>query len=220
MREGQLLRSRFRCFPADNPEGNRSKYLQHHNSDPQNFFISSDTDLPSQIHIINQVKPALIIVDSINMIDQWNHGYGAKQIVTAYREAIGTSAAHVIFLSHLNKAGKVKGSTDLAHLTDVLVKLDTIPSPVIERKGQPIEDVFKMQIESKNRFGPTDRYCCVVHRDESAEWMAGHTNVEHQKFLELLEEQEIAEIQQRAQLDAIKYGGLTLSAIGLIAAGA
>jgi len=144
-----------------------------------NFYCSNSTSLSEQIEIIRKVKPDLIIVDSINLIEGFGNGSDSKvkTIIDAYREVIketndeekyrnkvSSSYSHVIFLCQLSKDGSAKGSTALTHLPDTTV--------VITKE----KNNFKVAIGDKHRYGRTgsEFYSLWKHTDTGVECISSN----------------------------------------------
>ena len=122
----------------------------------ENFILADDQDLKSQIDIIHQVQPKLIIVDSVNRIKQYRNGYGTDDIQSRYRLAIqGVTGSHVIFITHLNAEGSIKGGSNLPHMVDGVFNVYRE-----ERDGPVI-----MRSDDKFRFGPSGRWMWFRHED-------------------------------------------------------
>jgi hypothetical protein len=111
----------------------------------KNFFCSEATALKSQLEIIEKVKPKIIFVDSINLIDEFGTGRDAdvREIIESFRNVISKIGSHVIFLCQLNKDGSAKGSTSLTHMPDISFILTNVP------------EGFKVSVDKKHRYGRT-----------------------------------------------------------------
>ena len=108
------------------------------------LYLSESKVLAEQIKEIKEVKPHLIVIDSINMVEDF--GYGSdrkvKNVITAYEDVLMEQGGHVIFLSQLTKKGEARGSTVLSHLVDVVFKLKTAGP-----------GMFWFDVGNKNRYG-------------------------------------------------------------------
>lgn len=175
---------------ADKHENNTVLYFQNEVDIPtfaswvndrkkNNFYCSNSTSLSEQIKIIREIKPDLVIVDSINLIDEFGNGADSKvkSIMDAYREVIKktndeekhrnkitSSHAHIIFLCQLSKDGSSKGSTALTHLPDTTV--------VITKQ----DECFKVAIGDKHRYGRTssDLFTLWKHIDTGVECISNN----------------------------------------------
>lgn len=114
------------------------------NTELKNFIISPETALEKQVAIIKHLKPDLVFVDSINLINEFGTGTAKsiKKIVDGFRGAIRETGSHIVLLCQLNKQNCATGSTALGHLPDTNLVLTNY------------EDNFKVGIGKKNRYGP------------------------------------------------------------------
>lgn len=112
-----------------------------------NFFCSDKTALSEQVSIVKELRPDLVFVDSINLIDEFGTGTAKsiKTIIDGLRKAIRGTECHVIILCQLNKEGSATGSTALTHLPDVNINLTKTDE----------DDTFNLGIGKKNRYGRT-----------------------------------------------------------------
>lgn len=129
-----------------------------------NFYCSDDTDLESQIAHIKTVAPQLIIIDSVNQLEEYGNGNktAIKKIIEGYngidgyRDIVKSLKCHIILLCQLNKDGTVKGSTSLEHLADISISL-------VGGKG-----LFIMKMGEKNRCGRTgDEFMTIWRHTDS-----------------------------------------------------
>ena len=123
------------------------------------FIISNATDLSAQCQIIKQENPHIVIVDSINKIDNFNSGRGTTEIEKEYRKAITNNAAAVIFLAHLNQNGSVKGGTNALHLGDIVIELT---------KSTTRKKSIDVKV-GKTRYGQSDRSAIFLHTNTGVE---------------------------------------------------
>lgn len=110
----------------------------------KNFYCSEVTSLADQVESIKELKPALVFIDSINLVDEYGCGTAKsiKKIIDAFRKVIRGADCHVVILCQLNKEGSATGSTALGHLPDINLTLTNH------------DDDFKVGIGKKNRYGP------------------------------------------------------------------
>lgn len=120
---------------------------------PNKLFVSTDCSVDEQIKTIMNVKPYIVIIDSIQMLYEFSGASdnGIKAIINGtkekmgYRDILKKLNCHIIFISQLTKAGDPKGSTMITHLADqvfLLSKLDKI-----------FPDRFVFRVGDKNRCG-------------------------------------------------------------------
>ena len=125
------------------------------------FAVSDDKNLDDQIRIVKAEQPRLIVVDSVNKIREYRNGYGTDEIEEKYRQAIETMGAHVIFITHLNDEGGVKGGTNLPHMVDSVVFLTKEKTP-FDTKAY-----IKLKMsDTKHRFGIGGKWMWLQHTDE------------------------------------------------------
>lgn len=143
------------------------------------LFCSNAETLDEQIRDIKEVKPHLVLIDSVNEIEDFRSGTAKdiRAIIRRFRQEITlVMPLHLIFLAQLNKDGSTKGSTTLPHLVDTVFSL--------KRLGGPC---FIVQIGDKHRFGRTGKTfwtewvhtdtgveCLSSHRKEDERWCSNH----------------------------------------------
>ncbi len=163
---------------------------------PDTLYVSPSRDLQKQIKEIEQIRPNLVIVDSVTRLEQFGNtrekvdaiidGVYENDVLVSkgYRHVCRADfIPHIILLCQLNKSGQTAGSSALPYAVDVEVNLAG------EIKGQ-----FAMWIE-KNRHGKVSGYdesltyidwlhteerCTVTscHRQHDVEYCR-HTGMEH-----------------------------------------
>lgn len=121
-----------------------------------NIWVSGDVAIDEQIAAIDHYKPRLVITDSVQQIEEYRGGRGAKEIVRKIRDVIERTDTHVIFISQLTREGKSKGGTDLPHEVDV---------ECIIESGQKVSDSLFVLTVGKNRFGCKGREVVFAHHD-------------------------------------------------------
>ena len=143
-------------------------------ANPDNFFVHTSCQLPTQLSAINNVKPNLIVLDSLNIIQGFQSPIVIKDIISSYKSVIQSFKAHAILIGHLNKAGSIKGNNDIQYLTDV--ECDILPfaeqltakqQEAIAVSGADVTNLFYMKFV-KNRYGPISVgghkiYVCFRH---------------------------------------------------------
>ncbi len=116
-----------------------------------NLAVLNEVDVDVITAVIEQVKPPLVIVDSIQTMETGDlesvPGSVSQVRETAHRLQRIAKSMHVpIFLvGHVTKEGTVAGPRTLEHLVDVVLSLEG------ESSNQ-----FRILRSTKNRFGPTD----------------------------------------------------------------
>src|SRR5437868_5826452 len=119
------------------------------------LYLAAETDLDAVLGHVDQVKPRLLIIDSVQTIAAAGVD-GTPGGVTQVREVAGalTSVAKerslaTILVGHVTKDGSVAGPRALEHLVDVVLHFDG------DRHSQ-----LRMVRAVKNRYGPTDEVGC------------------------------------------------------------
>ena len=131
-----------------------------------NFYCNSENKIENMIKEIKEVKPALVIIDSVNEIDEFTNG-SKKQatrlingtqddagnvVKEGLRQAANEVGCHIILLGQLNEDGTIKGGTSLPHLVDIA--LDITPFT------KESKSTFCVTIGVKHRYGRRDSKIC------------------------------------------------------------
>jgi len=119
------------------------------------LFLASETDLSAVIGHVDAVRPALLVVDSVQTVAHPEVD-GAPGGVTQIREVTGALVrlakernVAVVLVGHVTKDGAIAGPRMLEHLVDVVLAFDG------DRHSG-----FRMVRATKNRFGPADEVGC------------------------------------------------------------
>lgn len=116
-----------------------------------NLAVLNEIDVDVIASVIEQVKPPLVIVDSIQTMQTTDlesvPGSVSQVRESAHRLQAVAKRLHIpIFIvGHVTKEGTVAGPKTLEHLVDVVLSLE----------GDPLSS-FRVLRANKNRFGPTD----------------------------------------------------------------
>lgn len=120
--------------------------------DPKaNLPILNETDVDVVCGAIDQFKPSLVVVDSIQTLQTSDLESVAGSIgqvrEAAHRLQRLAKSQHIpiFMIGHVTKEGTVAGPKTLEHLVDVVLSLEGDPS-----------SNFRILRGNKNRFGPTD----------------------------------------------------------------
>jgi len=121
----------------------------------ERLFLAAETDLEAVLGHVEEVRPKLLIIDSVQTIAVAGVD-GAPGGVTQVREVAGVLTAiakerslATILVGHVTKDGSVAGPRALEHLVDVVLHFDG------DRHSQ-----LRMVRAVKNRYGPTDEVGC------------------------------------------------------------
>src|SRR6202008_4035321 len=123
-------------------------------------YLAAESDLRVVLDHIATVKPALVIVDSVQTMST-TEADGVAGGVTQVRAVTGalTPAAKVsgvalILVGHVTKDGAIAGPRSLEHLVDVVLHFEG------DRNGS-----VRMVRGIKNRFGTADEVRCFMLHD-------------------------------------------------------
>jgi len=121
----------------------------------RNLFIAAETDLAAIVAHVDAVRPAMLIVDSVQTISAAGID-GAPGGVTQVREItsalVGLAKQRTlttVLVGHVTKDGLIAGPRSLEHLVDVVLQFEG------DSRGR-----LRMIRALKNRFGPTDEIGC------------------------------------------------------------
>jgi len=132
-----------------------------------NLYLAAETDLAAVLGHIEQVRPSLLILDSVQTVASAEID-GVPGGVTQVREV---SAAlirvakerdlAVILVGHVTKDGSIAGPRVLEHLVDVVLQFEG-------DRHSPLRLVRAV----KNRYGPTDEIGCFEMHDSGIRGLA------------------------------------------------
>ncbi|HET9914120.1 MAG TPA: DNA repair protein RadA [Anaerolineales bacterium] len=117
---------------------------------PKNLLLVTETNLEIILNHINEVKPDLLIVDSIQTVYLSNMDSSAgsvsqvRECSSLLRELAKTSGISVFVIGHVTKEGTIAGPRVLEHIVDTVLYLE----------GDRFQ-VYRLLRSVKNRFGPT-----------------------------------------------------------------
>lgn len=127
----------------------------------ENVFLASETDLGTVLGHVDEVRPTLLIVDSVQTlvasgVDGVTGGVTQiRAVTTALVSLAKTSGVSVILVGHVTKDGNVAGPRSLEHLVDVVLSFEG------DRHSS-----LRMVRGIKNRFGPSDEVGCFEQRSD------------------------------------------------------
>jgi DNA repair protein RadA/Sms len=140
---------------------------QRMKAEGEQLYLASENDLSKVIWHIDEIKPELIIVDSVQTIasPDIDGRAGSPSQVTEVATILTRIAKErgipLIFVGHFTKAGDVAGPRVVEHLVDVVLSFEgESDSPLRLLRG------------IKNRFGPADEIGCFEHTEEGLEEVA------------------------------------------------
>ena len=143
-------------------------------TNPKQYFVSNVGTVDGQIEILKKIKPAIVVIDSINMLEGFSNPYMIREIMDKYRKAVSDVGCHAIFIAHLNKKKEVKGNNDVEYLADIKAKM--IPHEK-NKLGGALPGYFVLQID-KNRHGRSGGWVCFRHTETGIEYVTSSLAVE------------------------------------------
>jgi DNA repair protein RadA/Sms len=119
------------------------------------LYLAAETDLGAVLSHIEQVRPELIVVDSVQTIgasevDGVPGGVTqVKEVAAALVRVAKTRNITTVLVGHVTKDGSIAGPRVLEHVVDVVLHFEG------DRSSR-----FRMLRAMKNRFGPVDEVGC------------------------------------------------------------
>ncbi|MCW2554883.1 MAG: repair protein RadA [Mycobacterium sp.] len=130
-------------------------------------FLAAESDLQTALGHIEQVKPTLIVVDSVQTmstteVDGVTGGVTqVRAVTTALTMAAKATGVAIILVGHVTKEGAIAGPRSLEHLVDVVLHFEGDRSSAL-----------RMVRGVKNRFGAADEVGCFLLHDNGIECVA------------------------------------------------
>jgi len=121
----------------------------------EELYLAAETDLGAVLTHIEDVKPELLVVDSIQTIaagdiDGVPGGVTqVKEVAAALIRMAKTRNITTVLVGHVTKDGSIAGPRVLEHVVDVVLQFEG------DRNSR-----FRMVRAMKNRFGPVDEVGC------------------------------------------------------------
>jgi DNA repair protein RadA/Sms len=128
----------------------RAVRLQNKKELPGNLLLVTETNLEVILNHVNDVKPDLLIVDSIQTVylSQMDSSAGSVSLVrecsSQLRELAKTRGVSVFVIGHVTKEGTIAGPRVLEHIVDTVLYLE----------GDRFQ-AYRLLRSVKNRFGAT-----------------------------------------------------------------
>src|SRR6476469_7972842 len=119
------------------------------------LFLAAETDLGAVLTHIEEVRPTLLVVDSVQTIGaSGTEGVPGgvtqvKEVAAALIRVAKTRNIATVIVGHVTKDGSIAGPRVLEHLVDVVLHFEG------DRNSR-----FRMVRAMKNRFGPIDEVGC------------------------------------------------------------
>lgn len=119
------------------------------------LYLAAETDLGAVLSHIEQVRPELLVIDSVQTIgaaeiDGVPGGVSqVKEVAAALVRVAKTRNITTVLVGHVTKDGTIAGPRVLEHVVDVVLHFEG------DRNSR-----FRMVRAMKNRFGPVDEVGC------------------------------------------------------------
>jgi len=138
----------------------------------EELYLAAESDLHTALEHIATVRPALVIVDSVQTMstteaDGVAGGVTQVRAVTAALTATAkANGVALILVGHVTKDGAIAGPRSLEHLVDVVLHFEG------DRNG-----TLRMVRGVKNRFGAADEVGCFLLHDNGIDGIADPSNL-------------------------------------------
>jgi len=135
-------------------------------------YLAAESDLHTVLEHIATVRPALVIVDSVQTMSTTEADGVAggvtqvRAVTAALTAAAKASGVALILVGHVTKDGAIAGPRSLEHLVDVVLHFEG------DRNG-----TLRMVRGIKNRFGGADEVGCFMLHDNGIEGVADPSNL-------------------------------------------
>lgn len=119
------------------------------------LYLAAETDLAAVLGHIEQVRPDLLVIDSVQTISAGDAAgvpggvSQVKEVAAALIRVAKTRNLTTVLVGHVTKDGAIAGPRVLEHLVDVVLHFEG------ERNSR-----LRMVRAMKNRFGPVDEVGC------------------------------------------------------------
>ena len=120
------------------------------NISAQNLYLVTETNLDAILSHVEQMKPVLLIIDSIQTVylDSLSSSSGSvsqvRECASRLRELAKSTGIAVFLIGHVTKEGMIAGPRVLEHIVDTVLHLE----------GDRFQS-YRLLRSMKNRFGPT-----------------------------------------------------------------
>ncbi len=162
---------------------------------PSNFFVSQEQNHNKQIEMCLQLKPDLVVTDSVNMLEDSHHS-NVKQIMKDYISMVNQVNCHQILIGQLDmtsKDKKVRGSADWVYLPDCIlfvnkfeigkdqikeakaklnIKQKELFEKELDKKRKQFDKTIVIEAPFKNRYGLVRFQEFLEHTDKGIEYIS------------------------------------------------
>ncbi len=138
----------------------------------EEVYLAAESDVHTVLDHIETVRPALVIVDSVQTMSTREADGVAGGVTQVRAVTAGLTAAAkangfaLILVGHVTKDGAIAGPRSLEHLVDVVLHFEG------DRSG-----ALRMVRGVKNRFGAADEVGCFLLHDNGIDGVADPSNL-------------------------------------------
>jgi DNA repair protein RadA/Sms len=128
---------------------------------PEHLYLVTETNLDAILAHVEQVQPALLIVDSIQTVylEGMSSSAGSvsqvRECASRLRELAKSSGMAIFLIGHVTKEGAIAGPRVLEHIVDTVLQLE----------GDRFQS-YRLLRSMKNRFGPTSEVGVFEMREQ------------------------------------------------------
>ena len=128
---------------------------------PEHLYLVTETNLDAILAHVEQVKPTLVVIDSIQTVymDGLSSSAGSvsqvRECASRLREMAKASGIAVFLIGHVTKEGIIAGPRVLEHIVDTVLQLE----------GDRFQS-YRLLRSMKNRFGPTSEVGVFEMREQ------------------------------------------------------
>jgi KaiC/GvpD/RAD55 family RecA-like ATPase len=168
------------------------------------IYLTDDMDFEELMKMITELRPALVVIDSANMVNGIEGIEDLKKKYKRWSKTVSDANSVCIMLGHLNQDGTLKGRTEVPHLVDVVgiltrpkLKRGPIAIDIKDSAGNnrtvrwewpPIfhKIVFRVEIPTKNRFGKSGFRCDFAHNSHGVEYITSDFETDYRALAWML----------------------------------
>ena len=127
----------------------------------EHLYLVTETNLDAILAHVEQVKPALLVVDSIQTVylEGMSSSAGSvsqvRECASRLRELAKSSGMAIFLIGHVTKEGTIAGPRVLEHIVDTVLQLE----------GDRFQS-YRLLRSMKNRFGPTSEVGVFEMREQ------------------------------------------------------
>jgi len=150
----------------------------------KNLFIVGASDLESHTYAMWEVKPDIVVVDSLTGMPGINSPTQIRRAMVSYKRWAVSYNCHIILIAHINKKNEIKGNNDITFFPDHICILRQFDPKIIpadmyaflecDKYDYTNQGYFLLTFEKKNRGGVIGHVLCFKHVDVGVQLIYGH----------------------------------------------